>query len=137
MLNKVFCLQEECYICRIERGIPLGHEGTVDHGTGGNRWIQKACLEALLSRQLELCCAGEVGVRVLGGQEDCACGCTHSSCEPWLHVSLPATPSGTSPHRRARATATAPELRHLLLRVCSTMDSPRMLQRVETLKELL
>lgn len=56
-----------------ERDIPLGYEGMVGHVMRRKRWICKACLEALLCRQLKSCSAREVGVRVFLVREECAC----------------------------------------------------------------
>lgn len=62
--NEVLRLEEECYLCPIERDFPLGHEGRIERGTGRKRWIWKAWLEALLSRWLQWCSARRLGVRV-------------------------------------------------------------------------
>lgn len=134
MLNQVLCLEEECYFCCKKGIFPWGMKGQLimvwgeRGGFGKPAWRHffLGCSHALL---------GKLGWGCLLIREDCTWDSTHSSCEPWLHVSLPGMLSGTSPPRRA--TATVLQQKHLLLRVHSTMDSPRMLQRAETPKELL
>ena len=108
--NEVLHLEEECYLCPIERDIPLGHEGRVERGTGRKRWNWKAWLEALVSRRLQWCSARGVGVRVFAvlGRSVVVVALA-PPVSTWLHAILPSNAFRHQPiHTSARATATVP-----------------------------
>lgn len=95
----------------------------------GETCIWKAWLETLISRQLQSCCSGGIGVRVIAVSE-CAHGSTCSFCEHLVGCDPPQQ-CFQAPTHSLCGPGPQPlswQLRHLLLRMAGTVDRQGMLQ---------
>lgn len=107
MLNEVLCLEEEHYFCRKKGIFPWDMKGQLVVVWGERGGFGKPACRHFFVGSWSRVLPGKLGWGCLLVREECACGGTRSSCEPWLHVNLTGMLSGSSLQSRNRAIATA------------------------------